>query len=73
MQRPISTYSSQAQTLKRIKSELETIQEKKEEKENNDNNDRAGKNCEVYINDGRNIENIMLDESYSFSLRQFEK
>lgn len=34
--RPYSTYSSQAATLKRIKSELETIQEKKEDREVND-------------------------------------
>lgn len=34
--RPRSTYSSQAVTLKRIKSELETIQERKEDREAND-------------------------------------
>jgi hypothetical protein len=51
------SYASQVQTLKRIKSELETIQEKKED---------------AYM-DQQMMENIMVDESYSFSLRQFEK
>ena len=36
VKRPHSTYSSQAANLKRIKSELETIQEKKEDREVND-------------------------------------
>jgi hypothetical protein len=43
--------------LKRIKSELETIQEKKEER----------------VVEHQEMENILVDESYSFSLRQFEK
>lgn len=66
--RPYSTYSSQAATLKRIKSELETIQERKEDREINDNHDWANDG-----NQGPIMENILLDESYSFSLRQFEK
>lgn len=47
------SYANQVQTLKRIKSELETIHEKKEEP----------------IMDQKMMENIMVDESYSFSLR----
>lgn len=54
------SYASQAQTLKRIKSELETIQEKKEEINMDQQNQQM-------------MENIMVDESYSFSLRQLEK
>ena len=63
--RPYSTYSSQAATLKRIKSELETIQERKEDKDPNDGHD--------HWVEGPIMENILLDESYSFSLRQFEQ
>lgn len=56
--RPFSDYHNQQETLKRIKSELETIHEN---------------------NEGRNVDNpyansgLVLDESYSFSLRQFER
>jgi len=56
--RPISTYSQNQKTLTRIKSELETIQERKEDKLEIDSNPYG---------------NIMVDESYSFSLRNFEK
>lgn len=66
--RPYSTYSSQAATLKRIKSELETIQERKEDKDVND-----GHNDHEKWVEGPIMENILLDESYSFSLRQFEQ
>jgi len=52
-----------SQTLKRIKSELETIQENKKE----------GKEMDDSINNQAYMENIMVDESYSFSLRQFGK
>lgn len=66
--RPYSTYSSQAATLKRIKSELETIQERKEDREPHDN-----QNDNNFGLEGPIMENILLDESYSFSLRQFEQ
>ena len=65
MARPYSTYSCQAATLKRIKSELETIQERKEDREPNDG---QGEEPNNWV-DGPIIEGIMLDESYSFSLR----
>ena len=66
--RPYSTYSSQAATLKRIKSELETIQERKEDRDPNE-----GHNGQENWAEGPIMENILLDESYSFSLRQFEQ
>ena len=66
--RPYSTYSSQAATLKRIKSELETIQERKEDRDPNE-----GQNDRENWVEGQIMENILLDESYSFSLRQFEQ
>ena len=62
--RPASQYNNPSKTLKRIQSELETIQERKEDRaefERDESNNQAP------------YENIMVDESYSFSLRHFEK
>jgi hypothetical protein len=59
--RPFSNYNNQQQSLKRIKSELETIHEKHE-----------GKTEQMQANQMYNNE-FLVDESYSFSLRNFEK
>ena len=51
-----------SKTLKRIQSELETIHERKEEK----NDFEREESCHEH-------ERVMADESYSYSLRQFER
>lgn len=59
--RPFSNYNNQQQTLKRIKSELETISEMQNENKNE------------ILNNMPEYHNTLVDESYSFSLRQFER